>query len=526
MLDFSRYHMHPEGDDRINRGTELLAHRPTDTYGFGSVEGNSLLHHVESSEWFSGRWSCKGGDWKRNDELSQDKPYRKKLVLNEGFPLCQMPKYSHEDARRHCKDELYCPVHMKKLDLPLWAFSSTEDDTDSVNDASTDVVIPGRSGQIRQPPKGVKGTMLSVVSINAHVVKDQPSVEPWTKHRGADQTLSRSSRSHSIGADRNSVHEGLLHSKKHHEYGSQGLHKSKSVPDIPKDRVCTMEELSVNQGDWYYLDGTGHEHGPFSYSELQELVKKGIIIENSSVFCKIDNTWLPVMDLKQDSAVRSAAQSSDSSSARMHSDQYNFGMNRGSGSFHELHPQFVGYTRGKLHELVMKYFKSRELTLAINEVLDPWISAKQPKKEIETYFSHNSASRNFLSGTVPHLAQHILLSLLYLDAFEPLNLSTLTKQIQFLPDKHHILSSIIFLFLCSCFLKVSYGLYVVWILVTFSGYIAEDGGSAKRARLLSDQNEDIHVADDIHASQKEDICFEELMTTLWTVGQKMKVGVH
>jgi hypothetical protein len=63
-------------------------------------------------------------------------------------------------------------------------------------------------------------------------------------------------------------------------------------------------------------------------------------------------------------------------------------------------------------------------------------------------------------------------------------------------------------------------------LITFSGYIGEDGGSAKRARLLSDQNEDIHVADDIHASQKEDICFEELMTTLWTVGQKMKVGVH
>jgi [histone H3]-lysine4 N-trimethyltransferase ATXR3 len=45
----------------------------------------------------------------------------------------------------------------------------------------------------------------------------------------------------------------------------------------------------------------------------------------------------------------------------------------------------------------------------------------------------------------------------------------------------------------------------------FFGCIAEDGGSAKRARLLSDQNEeDIHVSDDILASQKEDICFEEL----------------
>jgi hypothetical protein len=40
-------------------------------------------------------------------------------------------------------------------------------------------------------------------------------------------------------------------------------------------------------------------------------------------------------------------------------------------------------------------------------------------------------SNNFLSGIVPHLAQHILLSLPYLDALEALNLSTLTKQIQF-----------------------------------------------------------------------------------------------
>lgn len=399
--------MQPEGDV-INRGME--AHRPTDTYGFGSVERNGILHHVESSEWFSGRWSCKGGDWKRNDELSQDKPYRKKLVLNEGFPLCQMPKGNHEDPRRHCKDELYHPVRTKKLDLPSWAFSSTDEDTDNANDASKNVITPGRPGQTRQPPRGVKGTVLSVVRINARVVKDQSSVEPRTKHRGAERTLSRSSRSHSIGADKNSVQEGLSHSKKHHEHDAQGLHKSKSVPNIPKDHVCTIEELSVNRGDWYYLDGTGHEHGPFSYSELQELVKKGTIIENSSVFRKIDNTWLPVMDLKPDSAVPSGVRSlnSNSISALMHSDQYTVGMNHRSGSFHELHPQFVGYTRGKLHELVMKYFKSRELTLAINEVLDPWISAKQPKKEIETYFSHNSASRSFLSGTLSHLVQRIL----------------------------------------------------------------------------------------------------------------------
>jgi hypothetical protein len=48
-----------------------------------------------------------------------------------------------------------------------------------------------------------------------------------------------------------------------------------------------------------------------------------------------------------------------------------------------IHPQFVGFTRGRLHELVMKSYKSREFAAAINEVLDPWINARQPKKDIE-----------------------------------------------------------------------------------------------------------------------------------------------
>ncbi|AQK40850.1 Histone-lysine N-methyltransferase ATXR3, partial [Zea mays] len=431
--DFTRLNVHTEVNNEINGGTE---NRATDAYGLVSVEKN-FHHNAESSEWFSGRWSCKGGDWRRNDELSQDTPFRKKLVLNEGYPLCQMPKGSCEDPRRPCKDELYYPVRAKKYELPLWAFSLTEEDIDSVNDTTKSGVVPGRPGQTRQPSRGVKGMMLSVVRINSRVVKDQSSVEPHTKPRGTDRPLSRSSRSHSIGAERSSVHEGSSHFRKHHDHDSQSSHKSKPVPNIPKDRVCTVDELSVYRGDWYYLDGTGHEHGPFSYSELQELVKNGTIIEQSSVFRKIDNTWFPVLkDLKPGSSVPSAARSSSFTAALMLPDQYNFGVNQGSGSFNQLHPQFVGYTRGKLHELVMKYFKSRELTLAINEVLDPWISAKQPKKEFEAYFSHNSASRNLLP---------------------------------------------------------------------------EDGGSAKKAKLLPDQSdEDIHLSQDILASRKEDICFDEL----------------
>ncbi|KZV46713.1 putative histone-lysine N-methyltransferase ATXR3-like [Dorcoceras hygrometricum] len=66
---------------------------------------------------------------------------------------------------------------------------------------------------------------------------------------------------------------------------------------------------------------------------------------------------------------------------------------KNSSRFHDLHPQFIGYTRGKLQELVMKSYRSREFTAAINEVLDPWISARQPKKEMEKQIYHSDLVR-------------------------------------------------------------------------------------------------------------------------------------
>lgn len=78
-----------------------------------------------SSDWFSTRWPCKGGDWKRNED-AQDRYSRKKLVLNNGFPLCQMPKSGCEDPRWPHKDDLYLPSQNSRLDLPLWAFCADE----------------------------------------------------------------------------------------------------------------------------------------------------------------------------------------------------------------------------------------------------------------------------------------------------------------------------------------------------------------------------------------------------------------
>ena len=61
------------------------------------------------------------------------------------------------------------------------------------------------------------------------------------------------------------VASGVAGLRKHHDHDSQSLHKSKPVPNILKDCVCNVDELSVNRGNWYYLDGTGHERRHTNY---------------------------------------------------------------------------------------------------------------------------------------------------------------------------------------------------------------------------------------------------------------------
>ncbi|XP_057457990.1 histone-lysine N-methyltransferase ATXR3-like isoform X2 [Lotus japonicus] len=335
-----------------------------------------------SSDWFSTRWPCKGGDWKRNED-AQDRYSRKKLVLNNGFPLCQMPKSGCEDPRWPHKDDLYLPSQNSRLDLPLWAFCADE---------RVDCSPVSRSVQIKPASvRGVKGNVLSVVRINACVVKDQGLLvsESRLKTRGKDRHHSRSTRHFSSTGDskRSSTEEDSLSKAA----SDQGSWQSKKFISIPKDHLCTVHELQLNLGDWYYLDGSGRERGPSSFSELQYLVDKGIIKKHSSVFRKSDKLWIPVTSATETSDVSLTSQQKNSSTSGACSglpSKQTQGFSYGepytnSSLFNSIHPQFSGYTRGKLHELVMKSFKSREFAAAINEVLDPWINARQPKKEME-----------------------------------------------------------------------------------------------------------------------------------------------
>ncbi|CAI0550498.1 unnamed protein product [Linum tenue] len=337
---------------------------------FISEKDNDFVSADDPVGWFSGRWSCKGGDWIRNDEAVDTFP-RRKMVLNDGFPLCLMPKSDSEDPRWQRKDELYYPSHSKKLELPPWAFSSQDEKNETVGANRLNVT---------KPPvvRGVRGTALPVVRINACVVNDHGSFvsDPRSKARGKDRYSSRSSRTHSAANDsRRSTSDTDSQSK---TVSEQDLSRSWKSICIPKDKICTSEDLQLKLGEWYYLDGAGHEQGPFSYLELQSLADQGTIQKHSSVYRKFDRVWVPV------SSSGEASEASVGISVHAISrslSEANPGQSQNGSQFHGLHPQFIGYTRGKLHELVMKSFKTREFAAAINEVLDPWISAKQPKKE-------------------------------------------------------------------------------------------------------------------------------------------------
>ncbi|KAF9663308.1 hypothetical protein SADUNF_Sadunf17G0026700 [Salix dunnii] len=387
------WHQAATAEQQDQNSNELLGHCDVITKeaveawsGSLADKDDGFASSVDSADWFSGRWSCKGGDWKRNDESVQDRFTRRKIVLNDGFPLCHMTKSGCEDPRWQRKDDAYFPSQSRKLDLPSWAFSSTDERNDSGGVSKS---------TLNKPPitRGVKGTVLPVVRINACVVQDHVVSETRTKVRGKDRYNSRAARAHSATNDvkRSSV-EIDSQSKVVNDPDSHGFWKSSAPLNTPKDCLCTADDLQMNLGEWYYLDGAGHEQGPSSFSELQNLADKGTIQKYSSVFRKFDRVWVPITSATETFGASVKSQQSNvepsiGSSGTLSKSQTasNIESNRSFSSFHGLHPQFIGFTRGKLHELVMKSYKNREFAAAINEALDPWIVAKQPPKEIDKH---------------------------------------------------------------------------------------------------------------------------------------------
>ncbi|KAF3777531.1 Histone-lysine N-methyltransferase [Nymphaea thermarum] len=406
---------------------------------------------------FAGRWSCHGGDWKRNDEAVHDRLSKRKVVLNDGFPLCQMPKSGYPDPRWHRPE--FLALHLRRLEIPPWAYFWPEEKSDhaqqsdtlseghSSNPALSDSSVSshGTSGTSNDYVKAVKnniaeinrgipanrmgqskpvpakisrGLAQPVVRNNAFMVKNHASVikELRSKLNQASESLQsgqlHSQQSSACDGKSSSV-EDTSHTKAQPR-DSRGLVKCGADENAKKSCVLTADDLNLNMGEWYYLNGAGREQGPSSYSQLQALVANGTLPDNSSVYRKQDNIWVPVTSATSSSKVAGSSDlklASGSTCGQVKQNQPDTHVLAGAqisgcisktaqmesnvataSSFHYLYPQFVGYTRGRLQELVMKSFKSREFAAAINEVLDPWLNAKQPKKAAEKPFSTNFGS--------------------------------------------------------------------------------------------------------------------------------------
>lgn len=100
---------------------------------------------------------------------------------------------------------------------------------------------------------------------------------------------------------------------------------------------------------------------------------------SSGVFRKVNNLWLLISNVV-----------ATSRSARFQEGKLSSVGTSSTNSFNNMHPHFVLYMTGELHERVMKSFGSREFAAAINEVFDPWIASKLPKKEIYLKFGFNN----------------------------------------------------------------------------------------------------------------------------------------
>ncbi|CAA6671908.1 unnamed protein product [Spirodela intermedia] len=299
-----------DGHDIIpGRELETIGEDGTSRPPEGLPRERSYFPNSDSSDWFAGRWSCKGGDWRRNDDNSNDRCQKENLFLMKAIRSVRCRK--------------------QKLDLPTWNANDSTKACYQVGEPDQDTAI-----------RGVKGTVLPVVRINACVVRDHTFCsEPRPKVK-SNERHSRSSRSHSAGGDKSSSAE------------------------------VTSQSKNVPQSD--------------SSIKKQRKFAKGAILKHSSVFRKADNVWIPVTKGNKTSRQRAikmkralANRSTSNSVSHNLVDVL---------SFNNSHPQYIGYTRGKLHELVMKSYKSREFAAAINEVLDPWINAKQPKREREKTF--------------------------------------------------------------------------------------------------------------------------------------------
>lgn len=253
--------------------------------------------------------------------------------------------------------------------------------------------------------------MKSVLKNNSTVLKESgPSAwelctnSHYTGHTIVkfEQVADKPLHQHEIGSTcEHLVEEINVSPSKFHKPGMPPMPEAeaaKSNQGISSVHVRTVNDLKIHMGEWYYRDGAGHEKGPLTFTELQMLVSEGILHQGSSVYRKTDNTWVPVSHdifatlhskeiLPVDTSFQPPGTANPVCRISEQSKHEDCSTSQADNCFHTLYPQFVAYARGKLHEHVMKFYKSRDFSAAIGEGLDTWMAPKQSKNSMDTRIS-------------------------------------------------------------------------------------------------------------------------------------------
>lgn len=176
----------------------------------------------------------------------------------------------------------------------------------------------------------------------------------------------------------------------------------------PAQQLSSKEHLKP-EGDWYYRDGAGHEIGPFSLAKLQLEVQGGRLYEFSSVYRKSDDTWIQISADPVSFSDCSMENTSSHESGSIHgaSKKVEWNIKREHATegheeahiFPQLYSQIMGYMCGKLHEHVMKSYRSQDFRALLLEGSDKWFGDKQSRSTIGTVTAGVLQSQPTFTGT-------------------------------------------------------------------------------------------------------------------------------
>ncbi|MCO5550473.1 hypothetical protein L7F22_003960 [Adiantum nelumboides] len=349
----------------------------------GSLDGS-----VSQSSFQSSRiWTCRGGDWKLMFQmdasakalLGSGRP--EKLVLNNGKPLCTRISGRLVDPRRG--SVLYEVANSRRLELPSWAYRFWE------------VLGEYGSSTAEKCLNTVPATFLSAPRSQVATSRDsalsEASEKPKVEKPSAltEQKLDEIIPITSCEVALTQCHvpfvsvescpkdEGLRSSLAGQELECLKIQLEReevelAVADkVTKDSIKTVQQvpqrsdLVLEKGEWFYQDGNGQEVGPYTFLQLQTRVQDGLLYEGSSIYRKSDETWVPLFSnkLKERSSYNLAGDTlkEDSKQALVRQEQ------QAILDFHELYPQFMGFMCGRLHEHVMKSYRTRDFAAMVDE---------------------------------------------------------------------------------------------------------------------------------------------------------------